>query len=197
MSSVLDADKAASAVVWQMPTLGGARGGVPPTARELDDLERIAYQEGVERGRKEGYVAGRTEALAHIQQLKAMLGRFARPLAELESEMEQILVHLTTAVAAALWRGLAGPRPEMVEKLVREAIGVLPAGARDVEVQLNADDYEALTKLAPDGGFAARISPNPVLNRGDVRVHCDSVRLDATLASRLANVTEALLDKGT
>lgn len=194
--TVLDADKAAKAVVWQMPTLGGARAGVPPTARELDDLERIAYQEGVERGRKEGYVAGRAEALAHVAQLKALLARFGRPLAELEGEIEQILVHLATAVSAALWRGLAGPRPEMIEAVVREAVATLPAGARDVEVQVNPDDYAALLKLNPEGGLPARLTPNAVLNRGDVRVHCDSVRLDATLATRLANATEALLDQG-
>ena len=113
MSEVLDAGDAGHAVRWELPRLGvqrGVAGASLPTARELDELERGAFNEGLERGRAEGYAQGRSEALAHIGQLRHMLGRFARPLAELESELEQILVHLTTAVAAALWRGLAGPR---------------------------------------------------------------------------------------
>jgi flagellar assembly protein FliH len=198
--TVLDAENAANAVRWELPRLGGpapsgGKGG-PATARELDDVERSAHAEGMERGRKEGYVQGRAEALSHINQLRAMLGRFARPMAELEGEVEQILVHLSTAVCAALWRGLAGPRPEMIQELVREAIATLPAAAREVEVQLHPDDLAALLKLIGDASVGGRLTPNPVLNRGDLRVHTDLVRLDATLASRLANATEALLDKG-
>lgn len=194
--TILDAENAGHAVRWELPRLGAAISGLP-TARELDELERAAFQEGVERGRSEGYAQGRSEALAHIGQLKQIIARFSRPLGDLEAELEQILVHLSGAIAAALWRSMVGPNPELIQRLVRESIGALPAGARDVEVQLHPEDMAAMNALMPEGLPAVRLVSSLALVRGDVRVHCDSVRLDATLNTRLANAAEALLNPET
>jgi flagellar assembly protein FliH len=195
--AVLEADAAANAVRWTLPPLAGARaGGGPPTARELDELERSAHHEGFERGRAEGYAAGMAQARAHGEQLAVLLDRFARPLAELEGEVEHVLVNLANAVAAALLRGMAKHDPGMVAALARHAASGLPAAARDVEVILHPEDLAAVEKALPERDPRWRLVANPQLARGDVRVHSDSVRLDATLATRLANAAEALLEKG-
>lgn len=196
MSDVIDADAAAGAVRWAPPQLGAAPArGKPVSLNQLDAVERAAHQEGWEQGRSEGYAAGRVLAARHAEDLKTILSRFSRPLAELDSEIEHILVHLANAVVASLLRGLAVHKPEMVAALVKQALSGLPNAARDVEIQLHPDDIAAVESLLPDREPKSRIVPNPQLVRGDVRVHCDSVRLDATLATRLANAAEALLER--
>lgn len=201
-SDVLEAQHAAGAVRWTPPRLAGgmahgSAGEALPTARELDALERGAYDEGLARGRADGYAAGLAEAQQHVAQLRRILDHFERPLAELGSELEQIIVHLATAVAGALTRGLTVRQPELVAALVREAMAALPGAARDVEVQLHAEDLPLVQALLAEREPALRLTANPHLARGDVRVASDLVRLDATLPTRLANAAEALLSKGT
>lgn len=199
MSDVIDADAALGAKLWAPPVLGEAK---PPKGKagpvsvgQLDAVERAAHAEGFQQGRAEGYVQGRAEALRHAEELKQILARFARPLADLDSEIEHILVHLSNAVVASLLRGLAVHKPEMVAALVKQALAGLPTAARDVEIQLHPEDMNAVETLLPEREPKSRLVPNPQLARGDVRVHCDSVRLDATLATRLANAAEALLER--
>jgi flagellar assembly protein FliH len=198
MSDVLDAENAGAAVRWELPRLGAesrAGGGVPPTARHLDDLERSAWAEGFERGRAEGYAAGMAAAQVDAAQLRRILDHFARPLRELGDELEQMVVNLATAVAGALTRVRSAHEPEVVAALVREALAALPAASREVELQLHPEDLAALEPLLRERDPALRLTATGQLARGDVRVHSDLVRLDATLTTRLANAAEALLSK--
>lgn len=197
MSDVIDADAATGAVRWAPPNLAAAATGKnrPVSVNQLDAVERAAHAEGFEQGRSEGYAAGRVQAARHSEELKVILSRFARPLAELDGEVEHVLVHLANAVVASLLRGLAVHKPEMVAALVKQALSALPTAARDVEVMLHPEDMAAVESLLPEREPKSRLVANAQLARGDVRVHCDTVRLDATLATRLANAAEALLEK--
>lgn len=195
MSDILEAGNAAAAVRWELPSLGAGRAAGPRTARELDELERSISQEGYERGRAEGRAAGLAEAQAEVTRLRRILDHFGRPLAELGDELEQIVVHLATAVAGALVRARAAREPEIVAALAREALKGLPGSAREIELQLHPEDLAVVEPLLQERAATLRLTPNPLLARGDLRVHSDVVRLDATLATRLANAAEALLAK--
>ena len=194
-SEFLEAEQAAHAVRWELPRLGGKGGGAPPTARQLEEVERGAFQEGFERGRAEGYAAGMAQAQKDLAQLRRILDHFSRPLAEVSGELEQIIVHLATAVAGALARAHSAREPELIASLVREALRALPSAAREIEIQLHPDDVALVQALLTERDPSQRLTANPMLARGDVRVHSDLVRLDATLPTRLANAAEALLAK--
>jgi flagellar assembly protein FliH len=85
--------------------------------------------------------------------------------------------------------------PGLVVAAVRKALGVLPAGTRDVRLHLHPDDAQLVRELLPagqeQGGW--QIFEDVVHDRGGCRVSTETSQVDATLESRLARAAAAVL----
>jgi flagellar assembly protein FliH len=179
----------ASAVRWQAPditdrTRAGASAAPGPSVADLAAIEQAARDEGLALGRAEGLAQGQAEVRRLVGQLEALLQGFTRPLAELDEEVETTLAALAVRVAGALLGRAYQADPTLLAALVRTALEQAGAGAREAEVHLHPADA---TLLGQQAGLPAtiRLIGDPGLQRGELRVHTELMRLDGTLGARL------------
>lgn len=171
----------------------------PPTLEEVQAIQDAARQEGLEQGHAEGHAEGLAQGQAEIRrlvaQIEGILDNFSRPLLRLEGEVVAALGELSVRVAGQLLGRAYQAEPALLQELVNEALEAVGGSSREVEVRLHPDDIAALApllKLAP----GQRLSPDPGLSRGDLRVHAESVRIDGTLEARLRGALDTVLNRG-
>ena len=185
---------------WVLPELTERAGS---TVAELNALERRAYEEaykdgerrGIEAGYREGHAAAQAELAATRERLCALLNALAKPLEDLDEEVEDSLVALSVAIARQLVRRELRADPGQVVTAVREALGALPVAAREVHLYLHPQDATVVRDaLALEASATAwQLHEDPLLERGGCRVETQSSRIDATLEGRLAAVVAHVL----
>ena len=171
---------------------------------ELESVQQQAYDEasksgwdrghaeGFEAGRKDGYQdgfkAGQSEVNQRVRDVLRIIDELAEPLRDLDECIEQELTALAMTVARQLVRRELKTDPGQVIAVVREALEVLPASARNVKLFLQPDDAELVRSVFD----IAENSPNwtiiedPLLSRGGCRIDTETSRVDATVEKQLA-----------
>jgi len=185
----------------------------PPNLEELQAIREQArqagYEEGLACGQADGLAKGLAQGQAEMRRLNAqiegILDNFTRPLARLESEVTAALGELAVRIAGHLVGRAYASDPGLLAALVAQALDAVGSSAREVEVRLHPDDLalfaarlgsgqpipRALLSL-PEG---ARLTPDPALSRGDLRVHAESVRIDGSLQARLEQALEQVVQQ--
>lgn len=164
------------------------------TAAQLDAMERAAYDEGFARGHAEGHAAGAADARNAAQRLRQLLEHCARPLEQLDGEVEQALVELAMQAARRLVQREYRFDPQLMSAAIHEAVAALTTMPRELRVHLNPEDLRLLhdsLERPPELG-AWRLVPDPALARGDCRIASDTGWVDATLATREQALARAL-----
>lgn len=162
-----------------------------PSVEELEAIEASARKEGYARGHAEGVASGQAEVRRIIAQMEGLLDAFTRPLARLDAEVGDALGDLAVRIAGSLLGQAYEADPELLARLVQEAIEQVNGEKRQLEVRLHPDD---LAMLAPHLHTSddVRLVADTTLSRGDLRLHADSVRIDGTLATRLKSALAAI-----
>jgi len=164
----------------------------PPTLEEIQAIQEAAHQEGFERGHADGFAQGQAEVRRLTAQIEGILDNFSRPLSRLETEVVGALGELAVRIAGSLVGRAYEADPVLLSDLVSEAVDAVGASHREVEVRLHPDDINALTPLLSLMS-GTRLTPDPGLSRGDLRVHAESVRIDGTLDARLRAALETVM----
>jgi flagellar assembly protein FliH len=192
---------AASIERWNMPQMEGKVIGRP-----IDERKAAAAAEAIARVAREqsearGYEAGMAKAQAEVQGKLAELGdrikRFdgllqflARPLQELDEEVEKSLLQLALAVGKQLARRELRIDPTQVIAIIRESLQELPTSAREPRVHLHPEDAaivrERLTE--PVNERAWKLVEDPTMSRGGCVVRTENSQIDARLESRISTV---------
>ena len=190
---------------WRLPEVEG-----PIIGRSNEDRRSAASEESVRFALKEaetrGYEAGMARARAEtskqlaaleerVKRLDGALHLLARPLEQLDAEMEGDLAQLTLAIGKQLARRELRIEPTQVIAILRESLALLPAAAREVRVHLHPEDAATVRQhlTAPANERAWTIVEDPTLSRGGCVVHSQSSRIDAKLESRIAAVAASTL----
>ncbi len=193
---------AAAAAIWELPPLGGPVLPLRRRSAELSAIEREAWQQGQAEGREAGLAAAREEARAagaelerRLQQLQAILDLMAKPLSDLDQQVQRQLATLAAAIARHLVRRELKAHPDEIVAVVRESVALLPVGARQVRVHLHPEDAQLVrSRLASGSGERAwSLVEDPMLARGGCRVSSESSSIDATLEQRLGAVIATML----
>jgi len=150
------------------------------------------HTDGLAQGHREGMALGQTEIQRLSHQLQAIIDNFTHPLRRLENEVIHALGTLAVRVAGYLVRRSYTARPSLMQALINEALQAASSDSGAVEIRLHPEDLTALQPLLSlEPG--QRLVADEHLQRGDVRVHAASVRIDASIDSRLDRVIEHLL----
>jgi flagellar assembly protein FliH len=199
----------ADVIRWDLPSVSGKpvqarRPG--KTVSELEDVERRAYEEAFAKGREAGLAAGRAAGKAEYDQavananaqaarLEKLLNSLARPLEDIDEQVESELVNLALTVARQLVRRELRIDPSQVIAIVREAVALLPASTRDIRVHLHPEDAAVVRErlATPTGERAWTIVEDPVTTRGGCRVTTDTALIDARLETRMQAVINEIL----
>jgi flagellar assembly protein FliH len=201
-------------------TSGGVRQWQPPHVRNIDDLpvdeppqmltasqlnaiQKAARDEGFEQGRREGQEyghregveQGRADVADRVRRLDGLLRALETPFEQLDHQVEQEVVTLVIAMVRQLIRREVRLDPGQIVGVVREALGVLPVGARSIRVVLHPEDAELVRSAYALGEHDQKwqIVEDPVIQRGGCRIHTDTSQIDATLDSRLSSLIAPLL----
>jgi flagellar assembly protein FliH len=190
---------------WDLPDVRGpvvAPRGRSPSIASLVEIEQAAWRQGFEQGRRDGLAAveaRRNAALVAIEESAARVAqvcdRLSRPLEPLDEELAAELVALALRVGAQLARRDLALDPSQVIAIIREAVGLLPIGARDIRVYVHPLDGAAIRErlAATSADRAWQLLDDPVMPRGGCRVASEYSQIDARLDSRLATIIATLL----
>ena len=185
---------------WNPPSVSGPRANRrnKPTLAELEDVERAAWDEAYAKGLEAGRKAGEQEVRKRMEQvtsIEAILNTLAKPLQQLDREVETQLVSLAFAIAKQVVRRELRIDPAQVIAVVRDTVGLLPLAQRNVRVHLHPEDARLIReRLAePQSERAWSIIEDPVMSRGGCRVTTDTSQIDARLETRLAAVFAHLM----
>jgi len=212
-SKVLTGSEADRFEQWQPPSMGSPSVGEKAvhsgmrapllTADQLEQLQKDAYQEGFEQGRKEGFEYGHKEALVQgrkrlkeqTERFDALLTTLDTPLQQLDDQVERELIELVISMVRQLVRREVKADPGQVVGIVRESLAILPVSSRNIRVVLHPEDallVRGIYELS-ENELGWKIVEDPVLAQGGCRVVTENSQVDATLESRLATLMAPLL----
>jgi flagellar assembly protein FliH len=175
----------------------------PPTAADLEQIQKQAYEEGYEQGKKEGFEFGHREGLEQTKQelqsytshMQQLLSSFETPLRDLDNQVERELLSLVIAIVKQLVRREVKSDPNLIIGVVREALSILPVNSRNVRLMVHPEDAELIREIYAlgDSELGWSLVEDPVINRGGCKVVTETSQVDATLDSRLASLIAPLL----
>lgn len=190
---------------WDLPAVEGPlanRKGGGVNVVHLEAVERDAWEQGLAAGHAEGVRRGEAELAKRVNEmnarcvaLEAIIGTLAKPLEQLDNQMEQELTRLTLMIAKHLVRRELRLDPSQIIGIIRHTVGLLPLASRDVRVHLHPEDAAIVReKLAqPAGEREWILVEDPLLARGGCRLTTAVSSIDARLESRVADALNTLL----
>ncbi|NOX09895.1 MAG: flagellar assembly protein FliH [Gammaproteobacteria bacterium] len=191
MSNVISSKDVHKIHAWNKPEVGEDLSETHGLmSRQLDGIQKRAYDEGYTRGYQEGINKGKIEIQGQVQYLQGILMSLAQPLDMLDDVVEQDLVSLVIAVTQQLIRREIKTDPGQVIAAVRDAMGVLPLAVRHLRIYLHPDDISlvqnAMSIDAEEQSW--KFMADPTLSRGGCRLLSDDSQVDASIDSRLQEV---------
>ena len=168
----------------------------------LSIVEREAWEHGFKDGRVEGVKKGEAELAKRINEvnvkiaaLEAIIGTLAKPLEQLDEQVETELTRLALTVAKHLVRRELRLDPAQVIGIIRHTVALLPLASRNIKVHLHPDDAAILRdRLAtPVGEQEWQLREDPLMARGGCRVTTDNASIDARVESTIAAAMRGLL----
>lgn len=179
---------------WEIPSIDGNADNGFLTAGRMQDLQKQAWDEAYEAGRKEGLKAGSEDIRLRVERLDQLLVALAKPFDELDETVEKQLVELSMTVVKQLFRRELRIDPSHIIGVVRDAIKLLPVASRDVQVLLHPEDAALVRdSLSPSEGERAwKIVEDPLISKGGCKITTESSQIDAQAESRLKAIIDAV-----
>jgi len=188
--------------IWELPQIDGPVVARSRRAADLNDIEREAWDKGMAEGREAGLKAAQEQQKAtqaefdrRLQQLATLLDFMAKPLAELDDQVQRQLATLAGAIAKQVVRRELKTHPDEVVAVIRETVSLLPMAAREIRVHLNPEDAKLLrlrlTEVTSERAWS--IAEDPILTRGGCRVTSENSSIDATVEQRLGAAIASVL----
>lgn len=187
---------------WSLPQVEGNLIGRPVTDDKkaqaaAEAIARVAREQAEQRGYEAGMAKAEAEMKprfaeldARVKKLDTLLQFVARPLTELDAEVEKTLLQLTLAVGKQLARRELTVDPAQVIAIIRESLQELPSTAREIRVLLHPEDAAIVRErlTTPVNERAWTIVEDPTMSRGGCIVRTETSTIDARLDSRISAV---------
>lgn len=185
---------------WQLPLVNDPAKQAPPTAEELENIQKQAYSEGFALGQKEGFEKTKHELENKIASFGSIIEMLTEPLNELDDEVVEQLAQLSMSVAKQVIRRELHTEQGEIVGIVREAMSALPASTRKIILNINPEDA-ALIRTSFSLGeeekesdeLRWRVIEDPMISRGGCKISSKNSSIDATVEARLNRVISTLL----
>jgi len=191
---------------WDLPAVEGAPlprpGAKGVNVMHLTLVEREAWDHGYKDGHVEGVRKGEAELAKRMAEvnvkvaaLEAIIGTLARPLEELDAQVEAELTRLTLTIAKHLVRRELKIDPTQVIGIIRHTLSLLPIAARNIRIHLHPDDAAIVRdKLArATGDQEWQLAEDPLMARGGCRITTENSSVDARFETQVAAALSGLL----
>lgn len=183
---------------WELPRVSGPRVSTA-TAKELETIQKQAYDEAYAIGQKEGYQQKIQELETQTQTLRSIIEMLSEPLKEMDDEVVNQLAQLSMTVAKQVVRRELHTEEGEIVGIVREAMNALPASTRKITLNIHPDDSELIRNAFSLGGeddsdeLRWKLIEDPMISRGGCKISSENSRIDATVEARLNRVINTLL----
>jgi flagellar assembly protein FliH len=179
---------------------------VQPTLEELHADMQAEMQRQVAAARQLGYQDGYRDGLVALDSFKESFasqvsGQVTQVLASLDRELGQLeqqlalgVARVATELARQVVRSELQQRPALIAQVAQEAVDVVLMSARHITVQVHPDDHALVAQGCAEVLTArgARLLSQSAVPRGGCRVESDAGVIDARVATRWAQATQAL-----
>ena len=180
---------------WELPSFGGGAspGRSPqvsasglPTAAELEQMHQQAHEEGYRAGHAEGMRQAGQEA----RRIAEVMTQLDAQLKQVDQQMVQALLELALEVARQMVRQALQVKPELLFKVVHEAMASLPHFNHAAHLILNPEDAVLVRAGMGDALVHSgwKIFEEPQMVRGGCRVETAHSQIDAALPKRWQQV---------
>ena len=188
---------------WHPDTLNAelepAAAAAPPAEAAAPPAQvAAARQAGYQDGYRDGLVALESFKESHARQLSGQIGLLVRAfdteLSALEQQLAGSVARVATELARQVVRSELAIRPALVAQVAQEAMAAVLQSARHITVQVHPDDHALVAQGCEEalGARGARLQAHAGVARGGCRVESDAGTIDACVAARWAQATQAL-----
>jgi flagellar assembly protein FliH len=175
-------ESATQSITQSQPTL--------VTVSELENIRQQAHDEG----RDAGYAAGIEQARNEAAQIHELLQNLQDELNQLDVRVSQSLLDLSLEVARKMVCETLQVKPEVILKIISEAISSLPHFNQNAHLILHPDDAELVRKHMGEQLSHAgwKIFTDTQIRRGGCRVETAHSNVDATTEARWKRIVESI-----
>lgn len=182
---------------WELPIVNDPNGTT--TAKELQSIQKQAYDEGFELGQKQGFEKKKHELETNSETLCSIIELLSEPLKNLDDDVVNQLAELSMIVAKQVVRRELHTEQGEIVGIVREAMSALPASTRKIILNIHPDDGElvrnafSLGQQDESDELRWKVVEDPMITRGGCKISSENSRVDATVEARLNRVISTLL----
>lgn len=196
----LDAQAAAAEQEEELPEEQGPR---PYTVEELEQIREEAYNEGFATGEKDGFHSGQLKGQqeakakleARMEELEKLMQQLMAPMHEQDDQIEDMLLKLVEIMVRQVIQRELSIDSSQITTVLRGALKALPMGADNIRIYLNPADFDAAKALRERHEEKWRLLEDEHLMPGGCRIETEHSQLDATLETRLQQITEQLFEQ--
>lgn len=164
------------------------------TVAELENIRQQAHDEGYAQGRDAGYAAGIQQARMEAAQIHTLLNNLQDALNQTDEQLAQSLLDLSLEIARKMTSEILQAKPEVILKIVSEAISGLPHFNQNAHLILHPDDAELVRKQMGEqlSHTGWKIFTDTQIGRGGCRVETAHSQVDATTETRWKRVVGSI-----
>lgn len=164
------------------------------TVAELENIRQQAHDDGYRHGHDAGYAAGIQQARIEAAQIHTLLQTLQEALNKTDGQLAQSLLDLSLEIARKMTGELLQEKPEIILKIVSDAIGGLPHFNQNAHLILHPDDAELVRKQMGEqlSHTGWKIFTNEQIRRGGCRVETAHTQVDATTEMRWKRIVESI-----
>lgn len=184
----------------------GMREDIAPlqTVEEIEEIQKLAYQEGQKQGYDKGYEEGHAKGYAEMQvkaqefkdkthQLESIIRFLDQPLNEMSQDVEHQLAELSVMLAKLLLKKESRINAQHISKLVEESLEYLPVKSRNVIVHLNPEDIALLNQAELEiENQSWSIVADKTVTMGGCTIESDASHIDASVETRIEQLVEQM-----
>ncbi len=188
------------------------------TARQLEALQKQAYDEGFQLGKEEGYSAGLEQGQEEGRQIGLQKGHeevslsvkyfeqimtfLAKPIEQVNQEVEEELIGLSMATAKQIIRREINADPGQIVAVVKEALSALPSNSKKIKVYLHPLDAQIAREYLTGASGENTLDPNdevwsivdePNITRGGCQIKSEASQINASIETRIAEIAARIL----
>lgn len=149
--------------------------------------------QGQAEGKKQGFAQGEAELTERLAQLTALIEQLQKPLASVDSKVEQHLLQLSLAMAQAVIAVEVQTNPKVILQAISEATDALPLDAAQVRIKLHPADLTRLEQFYSKEQLSDRgwqLQADATVAEGGCLVDTARSSVDRSLAQRLQSSLE-------
>lgn len=164
------------------------------TLEELENIRQQAHDDGYAQGHDAGYAAGIQQARTEAAQIQTLLQNLQDALNQMDEQLAQSLLDLSLEIARKMTGEILRVKPEIILKIVSDAISDLPHFNQNAHLILHPDDAELVRKQIGEQLSHAgwKIFTDAQISHGGCRVETAHSQVDAATEARWKRVVESI-----